>query len=535
MLPNQRDLSANLFRDESADAPVEAPLPLDGYLPDEGDAAVPDVLNPVDDVEEVRAPDFEAVGPIEVADSPEAPAAEDNDGPNIVIIADTVNILPPGLSGPHGDATPGEVQVLPRGQDSGAPGSDADDAPASNAARSSVATLGDAPFLPPAPAAPPPPLLPPPPAGAPVPPLPPPAAAPPIPGAPPLPTTPPIPAMPPVPEAPPPIQAPPVPPAPAPPVMPPVPASPPLPTAPPAPAATEVPLLPDGPAAPVADAPVAPAADVAADVPVAPVADAPVAPTADVPVAPVADVPVAPTGDVPIAPDVRPEVPDALDVTAEIGKLPDGRDAIIIGDPEGDKAFNHQQGDNPDGFRGTCGLVSVQGIALQFGIKTMPDGTPISEAAIVRYARERGLCEVSANPDDSGGSSPIGQVELLNDIGVPSHIEGASTVEQLAVNVQAGRGVIIGVNAGVFWNSADPRHFGNGNPNHAVCVTGVARDPNTGQLLGFYVNDSGNNQSGRFVDVALVQDAWQKRGGTCVVTNGISDNPPRLLPAPTVV
>ena len=48
--------------------------------------------------------------------------------------------------------------------------------------------------------------------------------------------------------------------------------------------------------------------------------------------------------------------------------LPDGREVIVIGDPQGDARFNHLQGDNNEGFLGTCGCVSCEDVLGQFGV-----------------------------------------------------------------------------------------------------------------------------------------------------------------------
>ena len=73
------------------------------------------------------------------------------------------------------------------------------------------------------------------------------------------------------------------------------------------------------------------------------------------------------------------------------------------------------------------------------------------------------------------------------------------------------------VNAGVLWS--EPRVLGHGQANHAVTVTGIARDPFDGALQGFYVNDSGTGESGKFVSAHLMTTAFERTGGFCVVTD----------------
>ncbi len=73
------------------------------------------------------------------------------------------------------------------------------------------------------------------------------------------------------------------------------------------------------------------------------------------------------------------------------------------------------------------------------------------------------------------------------------------------------------VNAGVLWS--DPQALGHGQANHAVTITGIARDRYDGALLGLYINDSGTGQSGQFVSAHLMTTAFEHEGGFCVVTD----------------
>jgi hypothetical protein len=209
--------------------------------------------------------------------------------------------------------------------------------------------------------------------------------------------------------------------------------------------------------------------------------------------------------------DLQPptEVPTKLEV------LPDGREVLVIGEPERLKEFNHQQGDNSFGFLGTCGLVSCEDILRQFGLN-------VTENDVVRYAIENGRCYTEGEPAQNGGTTPIDQAAILTDHGVPAHVEVNSSVEQLADYVEQGRGIIIEVNAGVLWN--DPNYYGNGEMNHAIVVTGVDRDPSTGAVLGVYINDSGNGNSGQRIEVDQLRQMWIDPGGILVVTDTARPN-----------
>jgi Peptidase_C39 like family len=215
---------------------------------------------------------------------------------------------------------------------------------------------------------------------------------------------------------------------------------------------------------------------------------------------------------------LQPVLGDAgIDVPEQPGTLPDGSPSLTIGDVQGDAAFNHQQGDNPYGFQEDCGLVSCQDVLNQFGV-------PVGEGDVVGHAIQNGECTVlSGDPTDSGGTSADQQAQILTDYGAPAHAETGQSLEQLAQDVEQGHGTIIEVNAGVLWD--DPQHVEGGGANHAVTVTGVARDPQTGDIQGFYINDSGTGQSAEFVPAQTMTTAWQDTGGTCVVTDAVNVPP----------
>jgi hypothetical protein len=205
-------------------------------------------------------------------------------------------------------------------------------------------------------------------------------------------------------------------------------------------------------------------------------------------------------------------LPDsAIAVPVQPGRLPDGRPSLVIGDMRRYAAFNHLQGDNPDHDSGDCGIVSCADVLNQFGLR-------LTEAdAVAHAARCHELHTVPGRPDESGWTFPAEQAAILTDYGVPAHAEEGQRVERLALAVQHGHGVIAIVNAGVLWS--DPRALGHGAANHAVTITGIARDPYDGALLGLYINDSGNGQSGKFVSTHLMTSAFEHEGGFCVVTD----------------
>ena len=205
------------------------------------------------------------------------------------------------------------------------------------------------------------------------------------------------------------------------------------------------------------------------------------------------------------------EMPLSGDIPSHKDVLPDGREVLVIGDVERCKEFNHRQGDNPYGYKGTCGLVSCEGILRRFGIN-------VTESDVVKYAVEHNLC-FRGDKFGGGGTTEYQQAKILTDYGVPAHPERIGSLERLAQYVSEGRGIITEVNAGVIWN--DPNAFEQGQANHAIVVTGVSRDMHTGQIQGFYINDSGkgSQNSGRFVDAKIMENAWLRTGSNAVVTD----------------
>jgi len=199
----------------------------------------------------------------------------------------------------------------------------------------------------------------------------------------------------------------------------------------------------------------------------------------------------------------------AVAVPVQPGRLPDGRPSLIIGDVRDSAAFNHLQGDNPEHDRGDCGIVSCAEVLSQFGLRLTETEAFPARNALPRTASGAGTAG-SVRLDAPGRAS--GDTHRLR---CPGSRRAGQLVERLAVAVQGGHGVIAMVNAGVL--CSDPQALGHGQANHAVTITGVARDSYDGVLLGFYINDSG--QSGQFVSAHLMTTAFEHEGGFCIVTD----------------
>lgn len=115
--------------------------------------------------------------------------------------------------------------------------------------------------------------------------------------------------------------------------------------------------------------------------------------------------------------------------------------------------------------------------------------------------------------------------EILARYGIESSytfdIYGAGSLNEIARYVEQGHGVNISVNAGYAWNS--PMNISDGSINHSILVTGTAYDPDTGELKGLYVCDSGLTQQDSkayFLSVERLQDCYVDAPGACMlVTN----------------
>jgi hypothetical protein len=215
--------------------------------------------------------------------------------------------------------------------------------------------------------------------------------------------------------------------------------------------------------------------------------------------------------------DAAKEVPQLSDfgadveIPSQVDVLPDGREVVIIGDPDGDKAFTHKQGDNWLGYEGTCGLCSCENVLKSFGLD-------VTETDIVTFAAQRGLCGTDdPDPRQNGGTTAEWQSEILTRHGIPASASYGGSLEDLAGNIEQGKGVIAEVDAGVLWDQPSYSNW-SGQPNHAITVTGVARDPMTGDVQGFFINDSGTGKAAQFVEASVMREAWEQAGGTQVVT-----------------
>ncbi len=78
--------------------------------------------------------------------------------------------------------------------------------------------------------------------------------------------------------------------------------------------------------------------------------------------------------------------------------------------------------------------------------------------------------------------------------------------DDLTKAVSSGHMVLVNVDSGVLWNST--KDLGAG---HSIVVTGVELDRTTRQPIGYYINDTGKGEGGRFVAAKQFLDAWKEK------------------------
>ncbi len=167
----------------------------------------------------------------------------------------------------------------------------------------------------------------------------------------------------------------------------------------------------------------------------------------------------------------------------------------IIGTPEQDAQYLHQQTGE------TCATVAQEGIIEK------QTGVDYGEKALAQEAYENGWT------DADGGTYPDCIGNLLENHEVPTQrwLDGSADLSTLKNELAQGHDVIVGVDAGEFYQDAGL--LGSG---HAVWVTGVENNAQ-GDVSRVIVNDS-NFTDPQVHDIAIFQNAWDSGGRLMVAT-----------------
>lgn len=227
---------------------------------------------------------------------------------------------------------------------------------------------------------------------------------------------------------------------------------------------------------------------------------------------------------------------EAIDFPCDITPLSETKQAVYLRTlPDGTRTevFDHpdllrtkliySQGNNNYQRNGTCALANT-GNWLQIA------GSNLRENEIVGYASSH--CDIAGEPlcSASGGVIPENIPQIWSHFGMPANLDRSRNFENIANAVQEGRAVTIGVNAGILWGLDDPEgvvhndYYGDGGANHAIGIMSFERDPITGLLTHFYINDTGRGyerDACRRVPVADIIKAFSVNRATAI----ISQNP----------
>ena len=181
-----------------------------------------------------------------------------------------------------------------------------------------------------------------------------------------------------------------------------------------------------------------------------------------------------------------------------------------IGNPQ-EKANNiiYQKG-------GTCAVEAQYEVLKSYGQKVTPKG--LAEEAFTKgYYSEAQL----KSGELIGGTFLDNEGKLLRDHGlnvkVFSPTEKPAAAKALSAEldkaIEKNGGALVGVEAGRLWN--DPDSSGG----HIIFVTGEEVSNKNGQVLGYYINDTGTGEAARFVPKKDFDRAWRAHGYELVVFN----------------
>jgi Ca2+-binding RTX toxin-like protein len=197
---------------------------------------------------------------------------------------------------------------------------------------------------------------------------------------------------------------------------------------------------------------------------------------------------------------------------AERGMI-DGQASLVYGYPKANE-LDYMQGDAEATFRGTCALTSIANLLTQAD-------RPTTEGEVLQVAVDNNwtVQDPTVSPNRRGGSNFVQQQAILDSYGIRNDVISGYNEVGTANLIRSGRGVLQAVNAGALWD--DPAYNDNGAANHMVTITGVVYGETDGQLLGFYIADSGRQQVSdmtRFVSLERFRQAANVAGGYAIYT-----------------
>jgi hypothetical protein len=193
-------------------------------------------------------------------------------------------------------------------------------------------------------------------------------------------------------------------------------------------------------------------------------------------------------------------------------RLPDGREALMLGDPEASANYRQDAELEVDGFGNISGLVLCDYTLRQLGVD-------VGMQEILRHAAGNGLCDVREDAVLTGSASLDSLARVLTDFGVPAHLECGQSLEELVQCFESGVGVLVAVDVDDLWGSSSAA--GSQTFNHMLAITAVAREPGSGESVGLYAYDPVVRTPGPdpFIDAPTMQRAWNSSGGWVILTD----------------
>lgn len=180
-------------------------------------------------------------------------------------------------------------------------------------------------------------------------------------------------------------------------------------------------------------------------------------------------------------------------------------------------AFSGQQ-KNKD----TCALMSTQSILLETKGSAPPEGWSAAPSMLsghmpslgeVKHTVRGGTDMIDIGKKSGGytpcnGTTKAGLSSVMGAAGIPATGTAKPSLDSIASELDAGKAVVVGYDARPVWgDDTTPHPLG-----HAVRVTGVERDL-SGAVRGFYINDSGSGEAGKYVPADTFQEALDGIGG----------------------
>ncbi len=191
--------------------------------------------------------------------------------------------------------------------------------------------------------------------------------------------------------------------------------------------------------------------------------------------------------------------------TKAVNRLRAAGKTLTIGNPERRAEFVYRQEGE------TCAIAAqVQVLADSGAVPADPKALKAKEDELYQRAIALGYFEGSAGDKKRrfhGGTSGQYGGNLLD---MPMRKRAAASEDDLFKAVSTGRMVIVNMKTAALWNT---RKFNGG---HTVAITGVEISRDSGKPLGYYINDTGTNEGGRFVAVKQFMAAWKPWGSLMI-------------------